>query len=226
MSAPEDTGEVRPAVPPAVAAAIVGVMLDVPTLAKDDKNAHQGYKFTSVDGFLTALRPICAKHGLAVLMDELEAEVTGGNLSIRFGFTLVHASGAAYGPLVRSVQVNSKMGAQAYGAAQSYALKQFLRATFQVATGDNDDADRGDHHQLTERRQQRPAAPTIPVVDVCAELRTECLNAAKARLGTDDDGEAIELIKAEMAALGIKSATATAIQYSQLFDAIVAGGAS
>jgi hypothetical protein len=32
-------------------------------------------------------------------------------------------------------------GAQAFGSAQSYALKQFMRSLFQIPTGDKEDAD-------------------------------------------------------------------------------------
>src|SRR3546814_17547985 len=39
--------------------------------------------------------------------------------------------------------VLASMGPQAFGSAQSYAMKQFERALFQIATGDGEDAD---HH--------------------------------------------------------------------------------
>ena len=213
------------AVNPDIAAAIVAVMAEVPKLNKDERNQHGNYSFASVDGFLSAIRPICAKHGLCVLTDELDTEVAGGNLSVKFGFTLIHKSGASLGPLARTVQVNAKMGAQAYGAAQSYALKQFLRATFQVATGDGEDADATAHNNLTDTRP-RTQAKRKPQTDVCAELRREVLNAAKASIGSDEDDEAREFIqraKARVSLDGVESRDMDATQLQILLDAIMDG---
>ena len=54
-------------------------------------------------------------------------------------------------------------GAQAFGAAQSYALKQFMRSLFQIPTGDREDADFGAPERLPgqcrhgfARRGERP----------------------------------------------------------------------
>lgn len=129
--------------PPKVAAAVVGVMGDVPKLAKGEKNAHGNYNFASIDDFLEAVRPLCAKHGLIIAQNEESFEMKEGWLIVRFSFTLAHSSGETWGERqVRTIMVSSKMGAQAFGAAQSYALKQYMRALFQIATGEKgNDAD-------------------------------------------------------------------------------------
>ena len=143
--------------PPKVPAAISAVMMDVPKLAKDDHNKHGGYKFAGIDAFLEAVRPLCAKAGLIISQDEEGYEFRdtqgkdGGKttwLVMRFRFTLAHSSGETWRhqPL-RTAMVNAAMGSQAFGAAQSYALKQFQRSLFQIATVD----------AATSRRSNAPA---------------------------------------------------------------------
>ena len=128
-----------PSLPPKVAAAIAAVMTEVPKLGKGETNSHGKYNFASIDDFLEAVRPLSAKHGLIILQDEESFEVVGDGkwLSMRFSFTLAHASGETWAARpTRSIMVNAAMGAQAFGAAQSYALKQFMRSLFQIATGE------------------------------------------------------------------------------------------
>lgn len=147
------TGEILgAAMPPAIAAAIVKVMKEVKQLGFDENNAFGKYKYVSIDKFLSFFGPKLAEAGLIVLMDEAEntvevhrtAEREGAPakesswLHARYTFSLVHESGVMYGPLSRSVMVVAS-GAQAFGSAQSYLLKQFLRALFFVATGDKDE---------------------------------------------------------------------------------------
>ena len=149
-----------------VAEAIAKIMADIKRLGKEEKNAHGGYMFASIDDFLDLTRPLCAKHGLAIYQDETGFEVLdGGNgnksLLMQFAFTL-EAGDETKGPFHRSILVPAKMGSQAFGAGQSYALKQFLRATFQIATGDKDDIDHHDTGELgtvAPRRNDGVPAP-------------------------------------------------------------------
>ncbi len=136
--------------PPKVANAIVAVMGEVPKLQKGERNTHGSYNFAGIDDFLEAVRPLCAKHGLVIMQDEADFQTKEGVsrdkqgreketlwLIIRYEFTLAHSSGEtwAHKPK-RTIMVNGSMGSQAFGAAQSYALKQFMRAAFQIATGE------------------------------------------------------------------------------------------
>ncbi len=137
--------------PPEIAKAICEVMGGITKLEKRDKNPHGGFMFTSIDDFLQTVGPLCAKAGLIILQDEESVEVIartndkGSDVSwlrCNFSFTLAHESGAtwSYRPK-RTAFVAAKMGPQATGAAQSYALKQFERSLFHIATGDKEDAD-------------------------------------------------------------------------------------
>lgn len=120
-------------------------------IAKDSRNVEQKYDFASIDDFLAMAGPICAANGLSTLIDEDEVEgferqgkygVTQW-LRIRFAFTTYHASGQNLPTTRRTVEV-IRTGAQSYGSAQSYALKQYLRGLHMIPTGDKDDADFGE----------------------------------------------------------------------------------
>lgn len=133
--------------------AIANAMGAVKKIGRDSKNAHDGYDFASIDKFLELVNPICAANGLIVHMveDGIEDFVRKGKygdnawMRVRFIFTMYHVSGQSMPPEPRTVEV-LRNGAQAYGSAQSYALKQFLRAKLLIPTGDKDDAD----HQATD----------------------------------------------------------------------------
>lgn len=156
-------------IPAEVATAICDVMAGVRMLAKDDTNPHQRYDFVSTDKFLAAVNPLCVKAGLVILQDEASTEIVPGAegkagwLFARYSFLLAHRSGQTWGPLYRTVMVPAN-GAQAYGSAQSYALKQLMRSVFQIPTGDKDDADLQDKEALPQqpRQAKRPAPQREP----------------------------------------------------------------
>lgn len=122
-----------------ITSAIAGIMGDIQKLPKTAMNKHGSYNYASIDDFLDTVRPLCAKHGLVILQDEESNETADNWLHIVFRFTLLHSSGTERDGGKRSVSVNAKMGAQAYGAAQSYALKQYMRSLFQISTGEQSD---------------------------------------------------------------------------------------
>jgi hypothetical protein len=118
------------------------VSTEVKRLGKGETNSHGRYNYASIDDFLSLTGPLCAKHGLVVIQDEESCEVLDKWLRMRFAFTLAHTSGEALPEkLHRSILVSANMGPQAFGAAQSYVLKQFLRSLFQIPTGDGEDLD-------------------------------------------------------------------------------------
>jgi hypothetical protein len=131
--------------PPAVAAAIAEVMARVRSLPRTELNGHAGYRFANIDAFLAAVGPLCAEAGLIVVQDEAAAELVdlGGRawLRLAYVFHLAHRSGALWERPLRRTILHRMDGAQAFGSAQSYALKQFMRALFQIPTGDLEDAD-------------------------------------------------------------------------------------
>ena len=143
--------------------AIAKVMGEVGKLSKENMNAFDKYKFTSIDDFMAATGKACSANGLAVIQNEVGREVIDkkgkGWLLLEFTFTVMHVSGESLEPLKRSVAVPFN-GAQAFGSAQSYSLKQFMRSLFQISTGDADDADYGMTHD----------APSLPATKKAEEF--------------------------------------------------------
>lgn len=139
-----------------IAKAVAEVMGKIEKLQKTEKNIHGNYDFVSVDDFLEMVRPLCAKATLYIDQQEDEVEflsTTGTDRNgkekksnwakIKHSFTLHHSSGESSAPTYRTIMVLTSMGPQAFGAAQSYNLKNYLRSLFMMGTGDIDVDDTG-----------------------------------------------------------------------------------
>lgn len=146
-------------------------------IAKDSRNIEQKYDFASIDDFLAMAGPICAANGLSTLIDEDEVEgferqgkygVTQW-LRIRFAFTTYHASGQSLPTTRRTVEV-IRTGAQSYGSAQSYALKQYLRGLHMIPTGDKDDADFGEKAEVSAAVVSRDRPKNQDAIDGTHEV--------------------------------------------------------
>lgn len=161
----------NPAMPGEIASRVLLVMRAVGKLAKDSKNDQGRYNYTSVDAFLEVVNPACAEAGLIISPIELSSEMSSfeatdrdGKTKLRrqitftFNFMLIAEDGTSWCNEndKRSVTVEAT-GAQAYGAAQSYVLKQYMRALFQIPTGD-EDADAADKMQASIVRATVQAA--------------------------------------------------------------------
>lgn len=128
--------------PPAIAKAIVDVGKKIKALGYDEKNPHGSYRYVSVDKFYAIVGPLMTDAGLMVMIDETAAEVRDGAkgnpwLFTQYSMVFVHESGAMSPPMRRSCALPIS-GPQAFGAAQSYIEKQFLRQCFKIPTGDQD----------------------------------------------------------------------------------------
>ena len=135
-----------PKLPKSIATAINGVMGDIKTLKKDDENKFQNYSYASIDNFLKAVNPLCAKHGLIITMDEESCKVSKDGaknpwIHLVYKFILSHASGDTWGYTPRRNMFVSMTGGQSMGSSMSYTLKQFMRSLFQISTGEKDDLD-------------------------------------------------------------------------------------
>lgn len=128
------------------------VMKDIGSVAKDQKNLAQGYKFRGVDNFVNALYPCLVKHGVFMTTRILEEshelrEVTRGNgkqgvdkhVSIKMEYTFHAEDGSSVSSSVAAEGLDS--GDKATNKALSAALKYVLIQTFCVPTEDMAEAD-------------------------------------------------------------------------------------
>ena len=135
-----------PKLPKSIATAINGVMGDIKMLKKEDENKYQGYNYASIDKFLSAVNPLCAKHGLIINIDEESCNVARDGaknpwMHIVYKFILSHASGDTWGYTPRRNMFVAMTGGQSLGSSMSYCLKQFMRSLFLISTGEKDDLD-------------------------------------------------------------------------------------
>jgi len=141
-----ETGEITtiaPRVMPLeIATAVFQVKAGIQQLGFDERNEHSKYSYASVDKFYAALRPLEAKAGLEVILDEVSFDVRAGDSGkgwafITYHIWLLHKSGVMWGPLRRHIAL-PVTGAQTFGAAESYIHKAFRRGFYMVPTGDKD----------------------------------------------------------------------------------------
>ena len=147
----------------AVNTAIAKAMLSIQPIVKGEKNPHGGYSFASIDGFLGLCQPICGEHELYPVINTTAYEqFDGANNKLWATYTyqicMAHSSGEETKPVTTIVSLPIT-GAQTSGSAQSYALKQYLRGLFLIATGERDDPDFQPPSEITIKNRQ-PTKPT------------------------------------------------------------------
>ena len=160
----------RPRMPPEIAAAVVAVMAKITPLSKDATNSFQRYDYVSVDQFYALVGRLMAEAGIftvlyekSMVVGERKTSDDRGNvktsvwLSAVYDVWLYHKTGAAFGPVERSITVPAS-GAQSYASAISFVEKYYLRSLFKIPTGDGD-TDQDDKRNLpaTNGRRDTPA---------------------------------------------------------------------
>ena len=93
--------------PAAIGAAIVAVKKQIRQIGVDEKNPHGGYAYVSVDRMYQVIGPMMAEAGLALLIDEAEADIRESAkgtpwLFTRYALRVMHESGVVSPPLMRS----------------------------------------------------------------------------------------------------------------------------
>ena len=170
-----------PPMPPEIANALNEVSSGAVKLYKGNRNEYANYNFAGIDDFLEVYGRVLAEAGLTIIMDEIDEKVDNKSLIIVFNFILIHKSGKMWAhPLRRTIRVDPR-GAQAYGTAQSYALKQFLRGLFMIPTGEDKhmiaspDADSLPAHDLDNKLEFQPnkKKANLQVVSQQNEERSE-----------------------------------------------------
>jgi len=143
--------------PKSIATAINEIMLKLQKpLEHDAKNDFQNYTYTSIDGFLKQVHPVCADAGLIIVPHEQSSEISpsGKNLTVVYQYILVHKDGDTWDfPTTKHIVVPFGNGT-AMGTAQSYALKQFMRSLFQLSTGEQDDLDALEQPNTSQKKKK------------------------------------------------------------------------
>lgn len=166
-------------------AALCRTIEAIKPLDKDDKNQHQGYKYTSIDTYYHEIPKVAAANGLWWNITEVEQPVQievsvqkrGGEVAQSHAFLYRFRCSLYYGerPVVSNdyTILHPAQGPQTTGSAMSYAEKLFMRTTFKVPTGEFD-ADSVDQDlPITKPVAARAAPPSQPAWKKQQEPRQE-----------------------------------------------------
>jgi hypothetical protein len=206
----------------AIIKAVAKAMGEMKRIAKDSRNAEQKYDFASVDDFLAMTGPVCAANGIVTLLNEVsvtdferQGKFNASNwLRITFEIYTMHESGESLPPVQRTVEV-IRTGAQSFGSAQSYVLKQYQRALYQIPTGDKDDADfaeKGEGHVIRRDAGDAPPAfdPASHIAAIEAATTGKALLEAITPLGARNDHPAIAAARVDRLTTLIRGAQTAA----------------
>ena len=134
----------------------VKALADMPTISKTETadvptktGGKYSYTYATLAETLSAVRPVLAKHGLAVSQEVVDVDGRVGVVTL-----VTHKDGATerFGPLVMAGGGTP----QSVGSAISYARRYAITAVFGLATEDDDEA--GEESPVPEFRPQ--VAPT------------------------------------------------------------------
>jgi hypothetical protein len=125
--------------------AMAKVLADIHRLKKGDKNDHGKYAYVSVDDVKDHVRPLLAAQGLIVSVSETAFDMIGvegrngitTSARISYAIQIRHVSGE-FLPSDAITIVLPFTGAQTAGAARSYAVKEWMKSTLLVSTGEKD----------------------------------------------------------------------------------------
>ena len=163
-----------------IATAIANVTLEVGVVSKHGFNQFHQYSYAAMQDVLQKLTPLLSKNGLVIIQTELKRSMFDDDrmVAIEYEFTIAHRSGEVWPDRPKQTGLcrcrDSKGGFddKSFNKCHTAARKYFLLALFQIATGEEDDADRdhntgGEHFDDAEPARgnghaSTVAAPTCP----------------------------------------------------------------
>lgn len=147
-------------------AALVSAQADAVNAAFDSVNPHFRNKYASLAEVISTMKPVLAKHGLAVIQLPAFRQDVGPVLVTR----IVHKSGEW---MEDEYPINPvKNDPQGFGSAITYARRYTLPGILMIASEEDDDGNAASQRQ-PQPQPQRPASPQVPdaVKARIAELR-------------------------------------------------------
>lgn len=135
--------------------AIAAVMKEIDTVAKQGSNKFHGYKYARMEDILKEVTPLLGRHGIVIFQNEVQRSMFDNDavIAIQYEFTVAHESGEVWPQ--RLVQTGASRCRDSKGGwddkslnkCHTAARKYFLLSLFQIPTGDEADADRGDNER-------------------------------------------------------------------------------
>ena len=188
--------------------ALIAFQAEVRDPVKDASNPHFKSRYADLHSVLVAVRPVLARHGLAITQT---ISVREGQVHPLLETTLLHSSGAYFNSTVPLAV--TKAGPQEFGSVMSYLRRYSLMALLGIAGADDDDdgeaaTPRGKAPTVTAKATQ--TAPQFDLVEEAVAAMAVAKNvaelvalAARCRNFTGADKEAAgNAYRARQAALG------------------------
>jgi hypothetical protein len=156
----------------AIYKAIPAIMAEIGAIAKDRKNAAQGYQFRGIDDVYNAIHGLFIKYKVFTVPEVLEAKdesVTTAKGSVLFyarlliRYTFYADDGSSFSAVARGEGMDS--GDKASNKAMAVAHKYALIQTFAIPTENGDDPE-NESHEITAARQPVAVAPKVETEDL------------------------------------------------------------
>lgn len=164
MSAETTKSSAAKAAKPAIYAALIEANKKVGAIAKDNRNAQQGFKFRGIDEVYNELHPVLAECGIVIIPEVVNYEVverqTKSNVLLYTRATIRHHFTASDGSSVTTTVVGEAMdsGDKGMNKAMSIALKYALFQLFTIPTREDKDPDATTHELV---QQASPVATSL-----------------------------------------------------------------
>jgi hypothetical protein len=151
---PTEVVATLPAVPSGggLVGAIAAVMNEVHVVAKRGENEFHRYRYATMGDILKEVTPLLGRHGIVIFQSEVGRAMFDDDnvIAVEYAFSVAHASGETWPHVIKQTGVstcrNTKGGwdDKSLNKCHTAARKYFLLALFQIPTGEEDDADRGE----------------------------------------------------------------------------------
>lgn len=159
MSENRQANQPTPAPPQAQAkptrllAAYASAWHELSTVTKDRENPHLKVKYATLTATLETLRPVCERHGLALL--QAPGEIVNG--ALRILGVLIHADSGESLTFTTDVPLGDAPTPQKMGSAATYGRRYQMQAIFGLTAADeDDDGERFEARKPSPDKPQRP----------------------------------------------------------------------
>jgi hypothetical protein len=176
---------------PLLHAAFVKAYAEVQNVAKNANNPHFGSDYATLDAVIDTVKPVFAKHGLAVYQAPGRISLVGDALVVSVVSSLMHESGEAIS-IETQVPLGGKATAQAAGGAITYARRYALAAIAGIAQVDDDG-------NSASSGPSKKAAGVIAKIAACEDK--DDLEALRPEVLESQDQAAVEAFTAKRKAL-------------------------
>jgi hypothetical protein len=146
-----------------IATAIAMIMSEIGVVGEGGENKFQNYKYMSYKDMFRKLTPLMGKHGLAVIPTEKTKSLFDNDAVVMgtYQFTIIHKSGEVWPfqpewtGVSRARDSKGGFDDKALNKCATAAQKYFLKALFQIPSGE-DDEDPDNHDGIVQGQRSAP----------------------------------------------------------------------